>query len=635
MIIDYNDNGIQLRQSLLKSNQVSQLKFWGFKNNEPDSLEFSGNEPEKLLLKTIAYFKKEKIPFNLSKSCESKVNSLIERTEEFQSIKKIGQEFKNGKYNKKQFKEFEAFFKSHLPTRELKTHQLKAAFHLYLIHNGANFSVPGSGKTSVVLSVYEKLKYEGKVNVLFVIGPPACFGPWKNEFEETLGRKPKQKVLAGGDKGSRKSEYFANSDNKLELYLTTFQTLINDQKEINTFFSQKGIKVFLVIDEAHYIKQVNGNWASAVLNIAKHSKYRCVLTGTPIPKSFSDLYNLFDFLWPQNETIESSSRIKLQTLEKSHKIEEAKTILENRVGPLFYRVRKKDLGLTEQKFHEPIVLSMNKYEKIIYDAIERKIRHYAMEDYLQNIDFIDKLKRGRMIRLRQSVSYLHLLIKAIENYDEDILDDEKDLRYIVRDYDKLELPAKVLYLTSQVQELQKQKQKVVIWTNFVGTIEKLEKHFSKKLGLYCRSIYGKTPIEQSSIADEKTREEIRDEFVNPKSGLDILIANPAACAESISLHKTCHNAIYYDLTYNCAQYLQSLDRIHRVGGSETVEANYYFLQYENSIDQDILNNLRRKADRMSKIIDEDYRIYSLDMFDDEDEEINAYNRLFGKNEKAL
>jgi SNF2 family DNA or RNA helicase len=210
------------------------------------------------------------------------------------------------------------------------------------------------------------------------------------------------------------------------------------------------------------------------------------------------------------------------------------------------------------------------------------------------------------------------------------LEDEKDLRYIVRDYDKLELPAKFEYLTKKVGELQKQNQKVVIWTNFVGTIEKLEKHFNKKLGMYCRSIYGKTPIEQSSIADEKTREEIRDEFVNPKSGLDILIANPAACAESISLHKTCHHAIYYDLTYNCAQYLQSLDRIHRVGGSEEIEANYYFLQYENSIDQDILSNLRNKADRMSKIIDEDYKIYSLDMFDDEDEEINAYNRLFGK-----
>lgn len=630
MTIDFNENILTINDASFNPKQISQLKFWGFKSIGKNAFAFSGDEAEKLLKKVVAYFQKEKLKFNPTKNGEAKINSIAERTAEFQNTKKLGEDFKKGVYSKKQFKEFEEFFKTHLPKRKLKTHQLKAAFHLYLIHNGANFSVPGSGKTSVVLSVYEKLKEEGKVNVLFVVGPPACFGPWKNEFVETLGRKPKQKVLAGGDKGSRKSEYFANSDNKLELYLTTFQTLINDQKEINTFFSQKGIKVFLVIDEAHYIKQVNGNWANAVLNIAKHSKFRCILTGTPIPKSFSDIYNLFDFLWPQNETIESSARIKLQTLEKGNKIPEAKTILENRIGSLFYRVRKKDLGLTEQVFHDPIVLPMNKYEKTIYEAIDRKIRHYAMDDYLQNIDFIDKLKRGRMIRLRQSVSYLHLLMKSIENYHEDILEDEKDLRYIVRDYDKLELPAKFEYLFKKVGELQKQNQKVVIWTNFVGTIEKLEKHFNKKLGMYCRSIYGKTPIEQSSIADEKTREEIRDEFVSPKSGLDILIANPAACAESISLHKTCHHAIYYDLTYNCAQYLQSLDRIHRVGGSEEIEANYYFLQYENSIDQDILNNLRRKAERMSKIIDEDYKIYSLDMFDDEDEEINAYKRLFGK-----
>jgi SNF2 family DNA or RNA helicase len=630
MIIDFTENIILLTDASLKSQQVSQLKFWNFKSVGENVLEFKGHDADKLLSKIIAYFQKEKVNFKPTANCETKINSIAEQTEEFQSTKMLGQNFKNGTFNKKQFKEFEEFFKNHLPTRELKSHQIKAAFHLYLIHNGANFSVPGSGKTSVVLSVYEKLKAEGKVNVLFVVGPPACFGPWKNEFVETLGRKPKQKVLAGGDKGSRKSEYFANSDNKLELYLTTFQTLINDQKEINTFFSQKGINTFLVIDEAHYIKQVNGNWANAVLNIAKHAKFRCILTGTPIPKSFSDIYNLFDFLWPQNETIESSLRIKLQTLEKKNRIDEAKEILETKVGPLFYRVRKDDLGLMPAKFHEPIVLAMNKYEKIIYNAIERKIRNYAMDDYLLNIDFIDKLKRGRMIRLRQSVSYLHLLNKAIENYDENILEDEKDLRYIVRDYDKLELPAKFEYLSTKVQDLHKQKQKVVIWTNFVGTIEKLEKYFNKKLGFYCRSIYGQTPIEQSSVPDEMTREEIRDEFVNPKSGLDILIANPAACAESISLHKTCHNAIYYDLTYICAQYLQSLDRIHRVGGSETTEANYYFLQYENSIDQDILANLRRKAERMSRIIDQDYRIYSLDMFDDEDEEINAYNRLFGK-----
>jgi SNF2 family DNA or RNA helicase len=150
-----------------------------------------------------------------------------------------------------------------------------------------------------------------------------------------------------------------------------------------------------------------------------------------------------------------------------------------------------------------------------------------------------------------------------------------------------------------------------------------------RLGCYCKLIYGDTPIEQTSLQSEESREKIRDEFVDPNSGLDILIANPAACAESISLHKTCYNAIYYDLSYNCAQYLQSLDRIHRVGGSETHQANYYFLQYKNTIDNDIKGNLERKAQKMYDLIEEDYSVYSMDMFD-EDDEVDAYERLFGK-----
>jgi len=126
-----------------------------------------------------------------------------------------------------------------------------------------------------------------------------------------------------------------------------------------------------------------------------------------------------------------------------------------------------------------------------------------------------------------------------------------------------------------------------------------------------------------------TREEIIQQFLRPDSGVDVLVANPAACAESISLHKSCSYAIYYDLSYNSAQYLQSLDRIHRVGGSENKTANYIFLHYENSIDTDILSNVRTKAENMSQVIDLDYAIYSLDMFD-EDEEQGAYARIFNK-----
>src|SRR5208337_2674746 len=112
-----------------------------------------------------------------------------------------------------------------------------------------------------------------------------------------------------------------------------------------------------------------------------NSKFRCILTGTLIPNRFSDIYNLFDFLWPENEPIESGARTKITSLEKNNKIDDAKEILENKVGSLFYRVRKKDLGLTKPNFNDPIILSMNKYEQIIYNAIDKKIRNYAMDDY--------------------------------------------------------------------------------------------------------------------------------------------------------------------------------------------------------------------------------------------------------------
>ncbi|MFA5932400.1 MAG: hypothetical protein WC793_03440, partial [Candidatus Paceibacterota bacterium] len=77
---------------------------------------------------------------------------------------------------------------------------------------------------------------------------------------------------------------------------------------------------------------------------------------------------------------------------------------------------------------------------------------------------------------------------------------------------------------------------------------------------------------------------------------------------------------------NCAQYLQSLDRIHRVGGSERILAHYHFLQYANTFENDIKTSLENKAQKMYHLIDQDYTIYNLDMF--EDDENNAYERLF-------
>lgn len=626
MIVDITEDKLSIKQSkhALKLRHISQLGHWGFSRSPDEDYLLLNDNIEFLLPKVLRYFNKSKIEYTLSPSCQNLIKEIQVKADILKKILEAGKNFKDGIYDKESFDEHVQFLSNNI-IRNLKDHQIKASFHLYLIGNGANFSVPGSGKTTVVLSVYEKLRLQEKVNTLFVVGPPACFGPWKAEFKSVLGRDPNYSILAGGNRIVRKSEYYRR-DNIYDLYLTTFQTLLNDLDEVCIFLSNKNVNAYFIIDEAHYIKQIDGNWANAVLKAAVYSEYRCVLTGTPIPKSYSDLYNLFDFLVPDNPPIGPAHKIKLQLLEEEKDYEHANALLESNIGPLFYRVRKSELGLQPQVFHEPEIIRMNPYERKIYDAIIQKISTYAKDDFLKNIELVVKLRRGRMIRLRQCLSYTKLLDTAIDDYDEDVLIEENDLKYSIINYDELEAPAKLNYLIDMVKKFQRIEEKIVIWAHFIGAIKLIERKL-KEEGFYCKKIIGETPVEKTLISEEETREKIINEFVNSKSGLDILLANPAACSESISLHKTCHNAVYYDLSYNCAQYLQSLDRIHRVGGSEEYPAHYYFLHYADTIDPDILLNLKTKARKMYQVIEGDYNIYSLDMFEDSDE-LAAYERIF-------
>jgi len=617
---------------LLKKYQLSQLEYYGYSiGDDMASKQTTSIYTE--LTKLLAYLKDEEISFQLESETQAIYDALITTKEKNEKLFELAKQIKSGAIELPEYRSFIDFINA-LP-RNLKQHQIKAAFHLYSLQNGANFSVPGSGKTSVVLAVYEKLRKENKCNTLFVIGPPSCFQPWKNEFNDTLGRKPESIILAGGFRENRLSEYYKSIGSTYELYLTTFQTAQKDYEYIIKFLSQNLLQALVVIDEAHYMKQVGGSWASALLEISKHATYRCILTGTPIPKGYKDIFNLFDFLWNNSNPLTEAEKVKILNFEKSKKVENAKQLLQEKIGPLFYRVRKQDLGLKDPVFHPPIQLKMNYNENEIYKYTKSRILELSESDYLKNEELLHKLWRGRIIRLRQAVSYPGLLTSIITDYDEKVITDSS-LKDIISSYDKIELPAKLQALNELVLRLNKKKQKVLIWSNFVGTLRLIKNHFLKQQ-FHCELIYGKTPIRKEDaveIQEEKTREDIRDEFMDPGSGLDILIANPAACAESISLHKSCFHAIYYDLSYNCAQYIQSLDRIHRVGGSENNVANYYFLQYENSLDQDIKKNLEAKAQKMYDLIEQDYAIYDLDLYSDSlEDDIAAYKRLFVNNKK--
>ena len=101
--------------------------------------------------------------------------------------------------------------------------------------------------------------------------------------------------------------------------------------------------------------------------------------------------------------------------------------------------------------------------------------------------------------------------------------------------------------------------------------------------------------------NDKTREERVEEFKNDE-GARVLIASAASLGESVSLHMNlrgdpvCSTAIYLDRNFNAAQFMQSVDRIHRIG--VTTEPNYYLLMGERTIDEEINQSLTAKWKNM-------------------------------------
>ena len=127
------------------------------------------------------------------------------------------------------------------------------------------------------------------------------------------------------------------------------------------------------------------------------------------------------------------------------------------------------------------------------------------------------------------------------------------------------------------------------------------------------TVTGRIP-QDGEVDPNDNREKRIEEF--KVSEKNILIANPASCAESISLHKHCQNAIYLDRNFNGAQYMQSLSRIHRVGMPEKINPKYMMIMSENTIDEDVDDRLEQKHQRMLDFLNDDFEVLNLDLDDD-------------------
>lgn len=478
--------------------------------------------------------------------------------------------------------------------RILRDKQAWDSFFMCTMKRSANFSVPGSGKTSSALGVYSYLEQIGLINKIVMIGPKNSFSSWEDEFIKCFGTKKVLKLFNIQDYNSlndKKNAIMYETGGK-NLLLFNYESLVSLDYEVKKIIDERTL---LIYDEVHKVKNVDGIRAASALEISKNAQYIITMTGTPIPNSYLDIKNILMILY-DDEYKEyfgfSERQLKSPTEDDIENIN-------TRIQPFFCRTNKRQLGVPDANYDILINVEAS--------TIENKIFNILLLKYAKN-------KLALIIRLLQLESDPKMLSKSIEeNWEEysAILDTNRkveDIDYV--DYSEqiislinsIDKTTKFKACINKAKEIYEKGESLIIWCIFIDSIFNIANELKEK-GIAVGVIYGGTSDEERNMIINKFR----------NKELDVLITNPHTLAESISLHSVCHNAIYYEYSYNLVHLLQSKDRIHRLGLAEDQYTQYYFMQKEfsnnnhmpYSLGEQIYNRLVEKESIMLDAVDKD------------------------------
>lgn len=508
-----------------------------------------------------------------------KLNNFIDlRVHDYKQLQELGKKIKSVAYLKSD--EFN-LLKSNVNNcvkRPLVDKQIQAVSHIVNMERSLNFSVPGSGKTATVLGAFEYLnhlpRYDKRhVDKLLVIGPVNCSKSWRDEYYavsyESNNHKPLN-IISSGDRFD-KAQILEHDYPTSRLIIINYESVITLEKELSKLVDDKTMIVF---DEIHRIKNVTSEKYKVLYEVTKNTRYRVALTGTPLPNGYIDLYNIISLLHDDYTSsyfsMYHSELIAMDRVFKNTGVQNNE--LNRLIQPFYIRVSKNDLNVPSANPDHIVEIETNETEKELYQKISREYKSFQ-----------------KMIKY-QEVGIVPFKCDDIENDEEEIS----------IDFSKENLDG---YYTSKIKRflsvLKDGNRKCVVWCLFVDSINLITRILQKE-GYKAQAIYG-------SVAQDE-RDRIIDKF-NYSNEVEVIVTNPATLAESVSLHRACHDAHYLEYNYNLYQYLQSRDRIHRLGLKPTDQTNYYLYvnkytdNIEDSADFRIISALRTKEKRMLNSIE--------------------------------
>lgn len=478
--------------------------------------------------------------------------------------------------------------------RTLKPFQVRDLAHLLSLPHGANFSVPGAGKTTVAFALH--LLAAQNNEHLLVICPKAAFPAWRTIIAETMDpRAPNGGaedfiVLSGAE---------VDTDRLLRSgarrFVMSYDLMVRQQATISAYLARQ--PVHLIVDESHRMKSGMASQRGAfLLSIAALPARRDILTGTPMPQDANDLASQLGFLWPGQ-----GYDLRLQRGASPRNV----------LGHLYVRTTKQELGLPDAIRHYHKV-PMREGQLALYSIVRS-------EALRQLTKVISSSAQPDYLRARKSVMRLLQLSVNPTLALQSMVTDHRSISSGVVDLVIEEGPsAKMRAVASHARELAREGRKSVIWTIFTGNILDLEVLLAD---LNPVSLYGAVP--SGDFSDPSTREgRLRRFHIDERC--QVLVANPAAAGEGISLHTVCHDAIYLDRSYVSTHYLQSIDRIHRLGLPPGSETNIHIYRTAapreiGSIDLSVSRRLALKIRNLQQLLnDPDLHKMALDEEDADD-----------------
>ena len=167
----------------------------------------------------------------------------------------------------------------------------------------ALFMEMGTGKTKVAIDTMAILYEAEKLKAVLIIAPKGVYDNWvKGEIPIHLPKRIPRQLCRWIPSKTKKFEeelmdFIVKKDPILKIFVMNVEAFSTPRgTEAATAFLYQNPANMVVVDESTTIKNRKAARTKNIMSLQRHSKYRRILTGSPITKSPMDLFSQCGFL---------------------------------------------------------------------------------------------------------------------------------------------------------------------------------------------------------------------------------------------------------------------------------------------------------------------------------------------------